>query len=167
MVIVICRYSACLKYTSPQDMNKLEEEFLQYQTMNDSDIPTKIWEEALVKEDKDKDSRKYRMDVIWAYLNTLKNIDGKLIFEWLAKVALLVLTIPHSNAQEERVFSLVTKNKIKFRPSLKLDGTLASILTIKLANEQPCYKFDPPHEVIASAKKATMTYNRAHSSKST
>ena len=80
MVMVICRYSACLKYTSPQDMNKLEEEFLQYQTMNDSDIPTKIWEEALVKEDKDKDSRKYRMDVIWAYLNTLKNIDGKLIF---------------------------------------------------------------------------------------
>ena len=98
MVMVICRYLACLKYTSPQDMNKLEE-FLHYQTMNDSDIPTKIWEEALVKEDKDKDSRKYRMDVIWAYLNTLKNIDGKFIFERLAKVALLVLTIPHSNAQ--------------------------------------------------------------------
>ena len=134
--------------------------------MDDSDIPTKIWEEALIKEDNDEDTRKYRMDVIWAYLSTVKNVDGKLTFEQLAKVALLVLTIPHSNAQEERVFSLVTKNKTKFRPNLKLDGTLASILTIKLANAQPCYKFNPPKEVIESAKKATMTYNRAHSSKS-
>jgi len=81
-------------------MNKLEE-FLQYQTMNDSDIPMQIWEQALVKEDKDEDIRKYRMDVIWAFLNTLKDVNGKLIFERLAKVALLVLTIPHSNASEE------------------------------------------------------------------
>ena len=65
-------------------------------------------------------------------LNRVKNVDGYLTFERLAKVALLVLTIPHSKAQEERFFSLVTKNKIKFRPSLKLNGTLASILTIKL-----------------------------------
>ena len=106
------------------------------------------------------------MDVIWGFLNTVKNIDGKLTFERLAKVALLVLTIPHSNAEEEQVFSLVTKNKTKFRPNLKLDGTLASILTIKLANPQPCYKFEPPQEVIESAKKATVTYNRAHCSKS-
>ena len=91
-------------------MNKLEEEFLQY----DLDTPAKVWEDALVKDDKDEDSRKYKMDVIWAYLSTVKNIDGQFIFEWLAKVALLVLTIPHSNAQEERVFSLVTKNKTKF-----------------------------------------------------
>ena len=148
-------------------MNKLEEEFLQYQTMCDSDIPIKIWEEALVKEEKDDDNNsKYRMDVIWGYLNSVKNVDRKLTFERLAKVALLVLTIPHSNAEEERVFSLVTKNKTKFRPNLKLDGTLASILTIKLANPQLCYKFEPPQEVIESAKKATVTYNRAHSSKS-
>lgn len=160
------RYSTLLQYASVQDLNKLEEEFLQYQLMNDSDIPFQIWQEALVKEDKDDDVRKYRMDVIWSFLNTIKNPDGKLIFERLAKVALLVLTIPHSNAQEERVFSLVTKNKTKFRPNLKLDGTLASILTIKLANAQPCHKFEPPQEVIESAKTATMIYNQAHSSKS-
>ena len=76
-----CRYSACLQYTSPQNVNKFEEEFLQYQTMNDSDIPMKIWEQALVKEDKDEDVRKYRMDVIWGFLSTVKNIDGKLTFE--------------------------------------------------------------------------------------
>jgi len=75
-------------------------------------------------------------------------MDGKFLFKKLAKIALLVLTLPHSNAQEERVFSMVTKNKIKFRPSLRLDGTLSSILTIKLANEKSCYAFEPPQEVL-------------------
>ena len=48
----------------------------------------------------------------------------------------------HSNAEEERVFSMVTKNKTKFRPSLKLDGTLASILIIKLPNGFSCTEFN-------------------------
>ena len=41
-----------------------------------------------------------------------------------------LLVLPHSNAAEERVFSMVTKNKTALTPSLKLDGTLSSILTI-------------------------------------
>jgi len=92
------------------------------------------------------------MSVIWAFLNTLKNVNGKLIFKRLAKVTLLVLTIPHFNASEGWVFSLVTKNKTKFQPNLKLDGILASTLTIKLANVQPCYKFES-QEMRESARK--------------
>ena len=41
-----------------------------------------------------------------------------------SNVALLVLTLPHSNAAKEQVFSMVTKNKTKFYPSLKTDSTL-------------------------------------------
>ena len=79
---------------------------------------------------------------------------------------LLVLVLPHSNAAEERVFSMVTKNETAFRPSLKLDGTLSSILTIKLANPEPCFKYEPTSAVLETAKRATMEYNRAHSSQS-
>ena len=61
------------------------------------------------------------------------NPDGVLRFRWLANVSKLVLILPHSNASEERVFSMITKNKTSFRPNLKLDGTLASIITVKLA----------------------------------
>ena len=67
-----------------------------------------------------------------------------------------MLTLPHSNAEEERLFSMITKNKTKFRPSLKLDGTLSSILTIKCANVEPCHSFDPPVEALETAKKAAM-----------
>ena len=107
----------------------------------------------------------YRMDILWAYLKALKTPDGAFSFARLASVALLILTLPYSNAEEERVFSMATKNKTKFRLSLKLDGTLLSILTIKLAKSEPCHKYSPSAEVLKSAKKATMEYNRAHSSK--
>lgn len=81
----------------------------------------------------------------------------------LANVACLV---PHSNAQEERVFSMVRKNKTAFRPNLHLDATLSSILSVKLANPvPPCHEYEPPVAVIESANKATMEYNRAHKTK--
>ena len=38
-------------------------------------------------------------------------------------------SIPHSNAQEERVFSIIRKKTVSLDPK----GTLLSILTIKLA----------------------------------
>ena len=61
---------------------------------------------------------------------------------------------------------MLTKNKTTFRPSLKLDGTLSSILTIKLANPEPCFKYESTSAVLETAKRATMEYNRAHSSQS-
>ena len=61
---------------------------------------------------------------------------------------------------------MVTKNKTGFRPSLKLDGTLSSILTTKLADPEPCFKYEPTSAVLETAKRATMEYNRAHSSQS-
>ena len=73
------------------------------------------------------------MDVLWAYMymQGMRSIDGKLKFSKLANVALLALTLLHSNAAEERVFSMVTKNKAKFRPGLKIDGTLSRWHTFK------------------------------------
>ena len=128
--------------------------------MKESDIPESVWQLALVV---DKETRHHRMDITWSHMTTMKHPDGSPKFQKLAQVALLVLTLPHSNAEEEQVCSLVTKNKTKFRPNLKLDGTLSSILTIKLANTVPCQDYEPPKEVLESAKKATMAYNRAHS----
>ena len=140
-------------------MNQLEEEFLQYQLFDEKNIPHDTWQSALVSQ---KEVEHYRSDILWAYLMTAKYPDGSLMFANLAKVVCIVLTLPHSNAEEERVFSLVTKNKTKFRPSLKLDGTLSSILTIKSANPEPCFKYEPSTDLLESAKKATMNYNKDH-----
>ena len=76
--------------------------------MTEAEVPAHVWESALVV---DRETRYYRMDTI------LKTPDGINTFQRLAAVALLVLTLPHSNAEEERVFSMVTKSKANFDPA--------------------------------------------------
>ena len=94
------------------------------------------------------------MDIIWGHMSKMKSAGGTILFPRLCKVAQLVLILPHSNVEEERVFSMVTKNKTMFRPNLSIDGTLSSILTVKLGNQEACEKFNPHQDIIASAKKS-------------
>ena len=96
--------------------------------------------------------------------STLRAPDHTFRFSQLCKVAKLVLVIPHSNA-EERVFSMVRKNKMVFRPSLDPKGTFSNILMIKLANTVPAHCFEPMKELLKSAKSAKWEYNKEHSKK--
>ena len=119
---------------------------------------------AIVVEESDK--KYYRMDILWHYLSTLRDPDGSYRFERLSAVTMLILVIPHSNAEEERVFSMVRKNKTAFRPSLDPERTLSSILTIKLAcSGQPAHAYEPTSEVLKNAKAATWEYNKMHTKK--
>ena len=61
-----------------------------------------------------------------------------------------------SNAEEERLFSIVRKNKTDSCSSLKLEDTLLSILAMKSRFQEsvvPCYKWQPEEEVVKNAKK--------------
>ena len=149
--------------TSPGEVEMLQEEFLSYQLQSDADIPDEVWEEAKVNENEDV---YYRADVLWSHLCKIQIIgSSQLKFLRLAQVAKVVLVIPHSNASEERVFSMVHKNKTPFHPSLGLDGTFSSIIKVKLGVDDPCEKFEPTKQLLEKAKKARREYNKAHSSK--
>ena len=158
--VVVCRYPQLLPYETTTELEKIEGEFLDYQLIEKNEIPNELWDSATVKVDETQ--KYYRMDMIWNCLSSMTNPDGIPRFSRLTRVAKLVLILPHSNASEERVFSMVTKNKTTFRPNLKLDGTLASILTVKLANPEPCHAYEPEKLVLETAKKATMMYKRSH-----
>ena len=71
------------------------------------------------------------MDRIWSHISQMKlpGMDSAR-FAHLYPIAKLVLTIPHSNAGEERVFSVIHKIRHDDRGKLKLDGTLSSLVTI-------------------------------------
>ena len=145
---------------NPRAMDTLEEEFFVYQAMGEADIPAQICKESKVVEKLDDDGTEvtyHRMDMIWGSLQEkLPN---------LSKVALAVLTIPHSNAGEERVFSMIRKNKTDFRSNLDLRKSLSSIMTIKmnkLANLLPCHRFKPSNSLLTKCKAACREYNRAH-----
>ena len=83
-------------------------------------------------------------------------------FDLLFKIAEAVMTIPHSNAGEERIFSLINKNKTPTRSSLKLDGTLSSLIAVKTHIDNPL-QWQLSKTLLEKAKKATRAYNDKHS----
>ena len=157
------RFNTLLPYGSPEDLDHLMKEFAQYQLLEESDIPQDVWEKATIVEKED--NTYCRMDIVWHHISTMRDPDNTLRFARLSQIVKLILVIPHSNAEEERVFSMVRKNKTAFRPSLDPKGTLSSILTIKLANTQPAHSYESSKKVLKKAKSATWDYNKAHSKK--
>ena len=139
----------------PSMLDVVEEQFLDFQAMADTDIPANVWEESLVQETKRETF--YRMDIIWGYLKSKVPL--------LCEIALSVLVIPDSNAAEERVFSIIRKNKTEFRSRLAMKGSLNSIMRIKTSMPESlisCHSWNPPDELLKECKSAVKKYNEAH-----
>jgi hypothetical protein len=147
---VIDRFSFLHDLQVPQEADKLHEEFVEYQTY--------IFPSDLVEE---------KSDVkLWLHLGHLKTASDLMRFGRLYRVAKAILVIPHSNAQEEGLFSMIRKNLTDTRKSLDIDGTLGNMLKVKLAQPEsvhPCYTQKPTANMLAIAKKATNSYNEEHS----
>lgn len=94
------------------------------------------------------------VDVKWSTVGNITGIDGHKKYDRLSKVMLSVLTIPHSNAECERVFSLITKNKTKFRSQLS-HKCLESMCVMKCNQSGVCYEQNFSESFLVKAKKAT------------
>ena len=115
------------------DTNNLEEQFLTYQLLVEGDIPTTVKEcVGLSQEDY------FRVVVMWTYLKNVKKPgSNECELDMLFSIAEVVITILHLNAGQERIFSLINKNKTSSHSSLNLDSSLLSIITVKTHIEQP------------------------------
>lgn len=93
-----------------------------------------------------------RMDNAWTHVSSLKDEAGQQLFAHLPQVMKGILSIPHSNAHCERVFSCVRKNRTDQRTSLG-DKTLESLLVVK---SRPGCALDPSrclsHKQLKSLK---------------
>jgi len=140
------------------NMEELHDQFISYQLLVTDDVIQIVREMSGLQNEEDV----HRIDDLWSYLGSIK-VPGtnKQEFDLLVKVAQCVMTIPHSNASEERIFSLINKNKTPSRSSLQAENTLSSLLIIKTHIEDPL-KWNPTEQVIQKAKKATKTYNEHH-----
>ena len=136
------------------NLDQLQEQFLNYQLLSEAEIPR----EAKANVD-DSEELPYCVDLLWGFLRGV-NIPGTNSFE-LFKVAEAVMTIPHSNAGEETIFSLINKNKTPTRNSLKLDGTLSSLIAVKTHIDNPL-QWQPSKTLLEKAKKTTRAYNEKH-----
>ena len=110
------RYSNLLSDV-PQDA--LFDELFYYQTLTDDGIGQCAWKEAKVVDSEEEGSLPvfhYRVDVLWWYIANMK-LSGTSIqrFKYLVRVGEVVVILTHNNAEEERLFSIVTKNKTESR----------------------------------------------------
>ena len=112
------RYSVLLPFNDLAQMEIQKDEFISYLLLDESDVPTEVWNKGTITVDKESRASLFSADVIWAYLSSRKRADGNPEFFLLSQVLQLILTIPHSNAAEERVFSNVRKNKTPFSTKL-------------------------------------------------
>ena len=81
-------------------MDKLFEEFIDFESLSDSELPPGAWEV-------DDGSKEYRIDTLWYHIQQLRSLAGSnQRFELLFKLTKLILITPHSNVGIERVFSL-------------------------------------------------------------
>ena len=71
------------------------------------------------------------------------------------------MTVLHSNAGKEIIFSLSNKNKTPSRSSLNLDGSLSSLISVKTHIERPL-QWKPSASLLENAKKVTKFYNDQH-----
>lgn len=67
---------------------------------------------------------------IWAYIANIKKGDGSLLFPFLSEFAQNILTLPHSSANVERIFSEITLIKTNKRNCLGTE-TLKGLLFTK------------------------------------
>jgi len=126
-----------VKEDATEVMDKLESQFLTYQAA--SDIPESD-----------------RTDIQWQLIGQVKDAKGQLKYDALARIMSVVLAIPRSNADCERVFSLVCKLRTESRASMS-NETLESLVIQKVTSlhQGPCHSQQFSTAMIRSAKSAT------------
>ena len=92
------------------------------------------------------------MDVQWMKIREIKDAVGVHCFKNLAKVMLGILSIPHSNAACERIFSCVRKNKTDQKASMG-QRTLESLMIVKSHQGEPWERYysDNDYRALKSA----------------
>lgn len=95
------------------------------------------------------------VDALVGSVGKMNTVGGVPKYDRIAKVLKAILTIPHSNAECERIFSCVKKNKTQFRSSMSTK-TLENILIVKCQQEDKCYEENFSNSFLEKAKKATV-----------
>lgn len=85
---------------------------------------------------------KGQVDVFWSKLLICDESDQGLTFKNLSKFVLNVISLPHSNADCERIFSKVNLIKTKTRNKV-ITPTMSGILLAKQRVQGDCVNFEP------------------------
>ena len=103
------------------------------------------------------------VDAFWASLHDVKQIGSSIpTYNNLLILVRALLSIPASNADSERCFSMVRKIDSAERSHLER-STVASLLSLKLNVDDDCFDYKPPEDLLKINKSAVRNYNSDHS----
>lgn len=97
------------------------------------------------------------IDVFWDQLLKYRTEAGLLIFDNLAMFVLNILSLPHSNAGSERIFSKVNLIKTKVRNRLitkTINGTLLASEYVNKSSSENCLTFKPTKSMLTKMTKS-------------
>ena len=151
---VLClasRFPACLEESG---VEALEGETLDYILLPSHSLPA---------EDEESEGRpdSNRLCIYWNHIGRMTTLSGSLRFPNLSKLPKCILALPVSNADTERVFSIVRKIITDYCTQLNQE-TFCSLLACKLNNDSECFRLETPIDLLRQAKVATKEYNQVH-----
>jgi hypothetical protein len=145
----ILRLAARFRATEDMSMDRLADESNDFQLMSPAELPTF-------------DEKTTRVDEWWQKVLSMKTVMGARRFPMLSLLMQAVLTIPNSNSESERVFSMVKKLHTSYRSQMT-NETLCALLATKINTDEECYDYQPSKELLKAAKAATYEYVKEHS----
>ena len=94
-------------------------------------------------------------------------VQSSLAYFNLARLAKIILVLPHSNADPERLFSMLGKIETQSRSQLS-PSTASDLLTVKVNHDAPCYLSQDlvTNELLHEAKSATRRSLQKHAASS-
>ena len=147
------RFSAAV----PQEaLDALEEEILDYILLPPSALPS-TQEEGKPVSNED-------LCAYWQQIGRMTNPDSSIRFPNLSRLAKCLLSLPVSNAETERVFSILRKVLTEYRTQID-QSTLCALVSFKLNCDSKCFELETLAKFLEEARTTTMNYNKAHSSK--
>ena len=88
--------------------------------------------------------RKKLPESFWSKISEITDLEESPVFENLSSLAKIILTLPHSNAETERIFSMVcdTKSKKRNKMDIELLTSLISITSSLQAQNKDCRDYE-------------------------
>lgn len=118
-------------------------------TLNEQQELDDEWRRLLIHLPRDLDASQHPPDKFWHQIAQIGDENGK-VFKQLPAFMLAMLSLPHSNAECERIFSKVNDIKTKKRNKLitrSIKGNLMTQQSIK-RHGQNCIQFKPDDEML-------------------
>ena len=100
--------------------------------------------------------------LFWLEVGKMTTFEGQPRFNLLHKLMSGMMSIPVSNADSERGFSILRKIHTDQRSNLD-QSTIVALMTIKFNIDNCCLDIELPPELLRECKKATKSYIASHS----